>query len=61
MVDLQSIGKKIGSISASKLLLKKVLKEVRFHPEGERCPKTVGSGMVKVKVRRWDGKWQIAS
>ena len=23
--------------------------------------KTVGSGMVKVRDKRWDGKWQIAS
>ena len=57
----KALEEKINRINAGKLPQKEVLKEVKFHSEGRRCPKTVGSGMVKVRDKRWDGKWQIAS
>ena len=49
----KALEQNVSSINEGKLSQQKVLKEVRFHPEGGRCSKNVGLGIVKMRDKRW--------
>ena len=57
----KALEEKIDKINSGKVPQKEVLKEVRFHPEGGAYPEGGGSGRVKRKDKRWEGKWRIAT